>query len=363
MANYESEMQNLDRFLVHPNQTLRDVMAIIDKNAEGIAMLVDGDHKLIGTVTDGDIRRAILKNKPLEAEVTILLEQRAELDATQSVTAAPDTTPSELLQLFTDHKLRHIPIVDGEGRLIDVALLSDLVKELNPPAMTAVVMAGGFGTRLHSLTTNTPKPMLPVAGKPLLELIIERLRNSGIKRVNVTTHFKKDIISDYFGDGQKFGVGIHYVEEDQPLGTAGALSLLETPDEPLLVINGDILTGVDFRAMLDFHWENEAEMTVAVHPQDFRIPYGVLDIDGTIVTGISEKPVVRHFVNAGIYLLNPVVCQYIPPNASYDMPDLIRHLLDDGLRVVSFPVHEYWRDIGNIDDYIRADKDVDQGVV
>lgn len=355
-------MQNLDLFLVHPNQTLRDVMAIIDKNAEGIAMLVDNDHKLIGTITDGDIRRAILKNKPLEAEVTILLDQRAERGATQSITATPNTPPSELLQLFTIQKLRHIPIIDNEGRLVDVALLSSLVKDMNPP-MTAVVMAGGFGTRLHPLTTNTPKPMLPIAGKPLLELIIGRLRDSGIKRVNVTTHFQKNIISDHFGDGRKFGVNIQYVEEDRPLGTAGALGLLKTPEEPLLVINGDILTGVDFRAMLDFHKENEAEMTVAVHPQDFRIPYGVLNTDGTIVTGISEKPVVRHFVNAGIYLLNPNVCQYIPSDASYDMPDLIQRLLDDSLRVVSFPVHEYWRDIGNINDYVRADEDIDQGAI
>src|ERR1044072_3325114 len=171
--------------------------------------------------------------------------------------------------------------------------------------MRAVIMAGGYGTRLLPLTDQIPKPMLPVGDRPLLEIIVDQLKEAGIRQVNVATHYKSEAISDHFKNGEDFGVDIRYVKEDQPLGTAGALSLLEESDEPLLVINGDILTRVDFHAMLNFHREHAADLTVAVRQYEFRVPYGVIDTDGVAVTGISEKPMVRQFINAGIYLLNP----------------------------------------------------------
>lgn len=222
-------------------------------------------------------------------------------------------------------------------------------------------MAGGYGTRLRPLTDDLPKPMLPVGTKPLLELIVEQLRVAGIRQVNVATHYRGEVITDHFKDGQDFGVEIRYVKEDQPLGTAGALSLLEESDEPLLVMNGDILTRVDFRAMLNFHREHNAELTVGVRQYEFRVPYGVVNTNGVDVTGISEKPVVRQFINAGIYLLNPLVRRVIPNGRPYDIPELIENLLKEKRCVVCFPIREYWLDIGKSDQYDQAKADMASG--
>jgi NDP-sugar pyrophosphorylase family protein len=189
-------------------------------------------------------------------------------------------------------------------------------------------------------------------------LIVERLKESGIRRLNVATHYKGEVISDHFKDGQDFGVEITYVREDQPLGTVGALSLLEDSEDPLLVINGDILTRVDFREMLNFHREHNAELTIAVRQYEFSVPYGVVETDGVAVKGISEKPIVRQFINAGIYLLNPSVRRLVPIQQQYDMPDLIHRIISEGRQVVCFPVREYWLDIGIEDHYVQAQSDV-----
>ena len=199
--------------------------------------------------------------------------------------------------------------------------------------------------------------------KPLLERIIVQLRQAGISRVNVATHYKEEVIANHFGDGSQFGVDIRYVREDEPLGTAGALSRLGESNEPLLVVNGDILSRVDFRAMLDFHREQKADMTVAVRIYELRIPFGVVEMEGDAVRSISEKPVVRHFINAGIYLLNPDVRHFVPANRRSDMTDLIERMVQEKRRVVSFPVREYWLDIGQIEDYQKALADSKQGKV
>jgi NDP-sugar pyrophosphorylase family protein len=240
--------------------------------------------------------------------------------------------------------------------VVDVALLNDLVKEEELP-LRAVVMAGGYGTRLRPITEELPKPMLPIGDRPLLELTLQQLRDAGIKRVNLATHYKRDIIANHFGDGHNFGVKIRYVEEDQPLGTAGALGLIETSEDPLLVINGDVVTRVDFHAMLDFHRHHRADMTVAVRQHEVQLPHGVVETDGLAITGISEKPILRHFMNAGIYLLNPEMCRFVPSGRRYDMTDLISRLIAEGCRVVSFPIREYWLDIGQVEDYQKALRD------
>ena len=355
-------MVQLAEFLVTPDSSMREVMACIDRNTKGIALVVDDERCLIGTITDGDIRRAILAGMDLDLPIQKLLEERTSTTYPQPITAPIGTPDAELLRLMNEHTIRQAPLLDEHGRVVDMVLLSDLVKEYELP-LTAVVMAGGYGTRLRPLTEELPKPMLPVGDRPLLELIIEQLHQAGIRRVNVSTHYKGEIIAGHFGDGRDFGVEIRYVKEDQPLGTAGALGLLDASDEPLLVINGDILTRIDFRAMLDYHREQQADMTVAVRQHEFRVPYGVIEADGVAITGISEKPVVRHFINAGIYLLNPEVCRFIPNGQSYDMPDLISRLVADGHRVVSFPVREYWLDIGQVEDYQKALTDIENGEV
>lgn len=352
-----SDLKNL---LVSAESSVREVMENIDRSAKGIALVVDEAGRLISTITDGDIRRAILSGIDLNIKISELIPLRPATYADGPVTAPADTPDPVLLHKMTEMGVRQIPLVDGDGRVVSVVLLSDLVKEYELP-LRAIVMAGGFGTRLRPLTEDLPKPMLPLGTRPLLELIVEQLRDAGIRQVNVATHYKGEVISDHFKDGQDFGVEIRYVKEDQPLGTVGALSLLEESEEPLLVMNGDILTRVDFRSMLHFHREHEADLTVAVKQYELSVPYGVILTDGVAVTGISEKPVLRQFINAGIYLLNPSVRRLIPNGQPYDIPDLIHALLREGRSVVSFPIREYWLDIGKADHYDQAKSDVATG--
>jgi NDP-sugar pyrophosphorylase family protein len=240
---------------------------------------------------------------------------------------------------------------------VDLVLLNDLVI-IDELPLDAVIMAGGFGTRLCPLTDDLPKPMLLVGGKPLMERVIAQLRQAGIRRVNLTTHYKSEKIIEHFGNGGAFGVELNYVNEEYPLGTGGALGLMPMPSQPLLVINGDILTQVNFRAMFEFHQEQKAE---AVRRYEMQVPYGVIECAGARVQRLQEKPQIGFLVNAGIYLLEPSVYQFVPQNTSFNMTDLIQWLLDAGRTVISFPVHEYWLDIGQHADYTQAQGNVKNG--
>lgn len=353
---------DLSAICVLPISSIRQTISCIDCNGKGIALVVDNEQHLIGIVTDGDIRRAILTGVNLDFPVKSLLERQSPAPHPTPITAPVDTPNADLLHMMNEYTLRHIPLVDQAGRVVAVALLSELAKDYETP-LTAVIMAGGYGTRLRPLTKELPKSMLPVGDKPLLELIVHQLREAGIRQVNLATHYKADLIAQHFGDGQDFGVEIRYVKEDQPLGTAGALSLLDESEGPLLVMNGDILTRIDFGAMLDFHRDHQADMTVAVKQFEFQIPYAVIETNNVQITSISEKPVVRYFINAGIYLLNSAVCRYIPNGKPYDMPELIKWLMTERRMVISFPIREYWLDIGNADDYERAREDVKTGQI
>lgn len=351
-------MTDVTTLFVSPGASIREAIARIDRTAAGIALAVDDGRRLIGTITDGDIRRALLAGISLESPVQVLLDSKPAAAPRVPTTAPEAASKAELLDLMNLHDLRHIPLVDAEGRVAGIALLTDLVHEYELP-LRALVMAGGYGSRLRPLTDDRPKPMLPVGDRPLLEVIVDQLQAAGIRRVNVSTHYKADVIERHFGDGRQFGVDIQYVNEDQPLGTAGALGLLTDSDEPLLVMNGDILTRVNVAAMLDFHRSHAADLTVAVRPYEYQIPYGVIRADGAAVTAIDEKPVVQHLVSAGIYLLNANLCRLVPAGQRYDMTDLIERVLAEGLRVISFPLREYWLDIGRAEDYVRARAEVD----
>lgn len=335
-------------------------MECIDRSARGIALVLDDRQYLLGTVTDGDIRRAILAGMDLELPISELLQQRQPAFAAGAITAPLGTDDTTLLVLMNEKSVRHIPLINDEGAVKDVAFLSELVKEYRLP-LRAVVMAGGPGTRLLPLTKEVPKPMLPVGDKPLLEHIVQQLKHAGIHHVNFATYYKSEVITKYFKNGEDFDIDIRYVQEDQPLGTAGALSLLEDHDEPLLVINGDILTSLDFRALLIFHREHKADLTICVCPRDLKMSYGVVETDGVLVKGIVEKPVIKQFINAGIYLLNPQVRRLIPNGQPYDIPELIQRLIDENGTVVCFPIREYWRDIGMVDHYDQAQADIAAG--
>ncbi|MBS60169.1 MAG: alcohol dehydrogenase [Anaerolineaceae bacterium] len=352
---------DLSALCVSEDSTIRQVIACLERNTAKIALVVNDDTQLLNTVTDGDVRRAMLSGTDLDEPVKLLQERKlASSRYKQAVTAPLGTDTDELLQLMRERDVRQVPLVDDQQCVVGLVTLRELLPNDTLP-IQAVVMAGGSGTRLRPLTENLPKPMVPVGGRPMLERIIEQLRDAGVSRVMVTTHYKGELITNHFGDGKGFGVNISYVEEDKPMGTAGGLSQLEPSDEPILVINGDILTRVDFRAMLDFHIEHKAEMSVAVRRHETQVPYGVIETEDERITQVLEKPVVNHFINAGIYLLNPAVFELIPENDSYDMPELINSLINDGRTVISFPVREYWLDIGQHKDYMRAEEDVRKG--
>ncbi len=345
-------------FCVRSTDTLRDAVSRIDAMRLGIALVVDAEGRLIGTVTDGDVRRAVLANVGLDRPVQAVLDRKADSPFPRPITAQGDADPAALLSLLQQYGITHLPLVDAQGRPVDLVTTDDFLPEQGGSGLQAVIMAGGPGSRLRPLTEEVPKPMLPIGGRPLMEIIIEQLRDAGIHRVNVTTHHRREKITGHFGDGRNFGVEINYVEEDQPLGTAGALGLLAAPTETMLVINGDILTQVGIRAMLAFHREHRADLTVAVQPYAIQVPYGVIESEGPRVTRLTEKPRLQFFVNAGIYLIEPVVHSHIPSGGRFDMTDLIDRLLEAGRTVVSFPLHEYWRDIGQHEDYERAQQDV-----
>ncbi len=346
--------------LVSPEATVSEGIHQIDKHSKGIVLIVDDERRLVGTVTDGDVRRAILDGIDLNAPVTKLLDYHG--NAYREPTAAPvGTEQAELLQLMQSKSIRQIPLLDEEGRVVDLVLLSNLMQQPKP-RLSAVVMAGGYGSRLRPLTEETPKPLLPLGEKPILEWIIEQLREAGITDVVITTRYQADKIIGYFGDGSRHGVHIRYTCEEKPMGTAGALSLIEEPfDTPFLVVNGDIITHLDFGALLDFHRESGAVMTMCVKQYDVQMPYGVVEVDKGHVVSLSEKPSLNLLVNAGIYLLEPHLQRLIRGEQPHDMTDLVQQLLDAGERVASFPIREYWLDVGQYEDYRKACEDITNG--
>jgi dTDP-glucose pyrophosphorylase/CBS domain-containing protein len=353
-------MIDLSLICLLSDNTLREAMLCIDRNAKGIALVMDAEQRLRYTITDGDLRRAVLHGLSLDMTVEEWAEQCAEHGSLHPTTAPLGTQPSDLLRLMQVDGLRHIPLIDNNGRVADLALLSDLIAKPEV-SLKAVVMAGGAGTRLRPLTVNLPKPMLPVGNRPVIEHIVAQLREAGILQVSITTHYRPETIIQHFGNGQKFGVKIDYVNEEHPLGTAGALGLMPHWNSTLLVINGDILTKLNYQSMLEFHQENKAVVTVGIRHYDFQIPYGVVETEGVDVRQLREKPVLQFFVNAGVYLLEPEVYQYFFPRERLDMTDLISRLLDDKQRVVSFPISEYWLDVGVHADYEKAQADFERG--
>jgi dTDP-glucose pyrophosphorylase/CBS domain-containing protein len=349
--------------LVLRSKTVRELMSLMDRCALGITLVVDEDKRLEETITDGDVRRAILLGIELDQPVSDLIDLRKKSGHNSGpVTARIGTPAEELRRMMAEHRIRQIPLLDDDGRVCDIALDSDFLP-LAPLPLDGFIMAGGFGKRLMPLTEKVPKPMLPINGRPLLEHLVCKLREAGIQHVSISTHYLAKSIVEHFQDGRDFGVHIEYVDEDQPTGTAGSLAKAAVGDVPLLVINGDILTSVDFRAMLEFHREHRPEMTVAVQQYEVRIPYGVISTDGIEAVYIAEKPSMRHFVNAGIYLIQPSVCRMVPADRPFDMPELITKLIETKKRVICFPIREYWLDVGQIEQYERAAADVASGAV
>lgn len=319
----------------------------IDRGAMQIALVIDPEGHLLGTVTDGDIRRAVLRGKGLDTPISEVMNPNP-------TTGLAEETRDSWQRTMHRHSLRHLPILDTRGCVVDLAQYS---MPLEPERTTPVViMAGGLGTRLRPLTEHTPKPMIPVGPKPVLETIIENFADQGFVNLFLCLNYKGEVIRDHFGDGSHLGVNITYLHEDRRLGTAGALSLLpQRPGEPVVVMNGDLLTKVDFVRLLDFHARQGFVATMAMREHQQQVPYGVLRIgDGYVVEELVEKPIERYYVNAGIYILNPETLDLVPDQKFYDMPTLFNALMAQGRKVGGFPLRDYWVDIGRLEDLERA---------
>ena len=343
-------MKNIKDIIVSESISILEVLKIIDKSSKQIAIVVDKNNKLLGTISDGDIRRAILKNIPLTESVKKVYFKNP------TVVSINDSK-QEIINICKVKKIHQVPIVDANGNLVGLEILDELItkeKKLNK----VILMVGGLGTRLQPLTENTPKPMLEVGNKPILQTIVEKFVEYGYTNIVMCINYKSHVIKDFFGDGSGFGVDIEYVSEEQRMGTAGALSLLsDKTTEPFFVMNGDLLTNINFEHLHDFHLSNNSVGTMCVRDYDLQVPFGVVSIKNTKILSIDEKPVQKFFVNAGIYMLNPEVLDLIPHNEFYDMPTLFNKLISENKKVISFPLREYWLDVGQIEEYERANQE------
>lgn len=338
--------------LVAPHATLGEAIQVTDAGGLRVAIVVDDQRRLLGTLTDGDVRRALLRQVPLAAPVTQAMNA-------QPMTATRDWSRERMLALMEEHQLLHIPVLDNNGTVVGLETLHGLLQRRQKPNVV-FLMAGGFGTRLQPLTDDCPKPMLRVGDKPILELIVEGFVKAGFHRFFISTHYMAERIQAHFGDGSRFGASIRYVHEEQPLGTAGALGLLprEEIHEPMFMMNGDLLTNLNFDNLLKFHAERDAIATMCVREYEHRVPYGVVESDGGRVRAMVEKPVHRFFVNAGIYVVAPELLGAVPQGSRIDMPTLLEQQMKQGREVRVFPIHEYWLDIGRMEDFQRAQFEV-----
>ncbi len=345
-------IKNWQKVIVSPTTTIREVLEIIDKEALRVAIVVLGCDTLVGIVTDGDIRRGILQGIELSAPVSTIMNNNP-------TSANVSLSSVELKTLMQERKILSLPIVDDSGKLVGLKTLYDTLvvdKRENP----VFIMAGGFGTRLRPLTDHCPKPMLKVGGKPMLENLINNFKNYGFYKFFISTHYLPEVIMNHFGDGSNFGIEITYIHETTPLGTGGALSLLpkSLPKEPLIMINGDILTNVDFAKVLDFHVKQHSDATMCVRDYEIKVPFGVIEGAGHEITNIVEKPTYRYFVNAGIYVISNHIIESLPNNEHLDMPTLFEQKQKMGCKTLKFPIHEYWLDVGRHDDFNKAQSDI-----
>jgi dTDP-glucose pyrophosphorylase len=329
------------------NATIENALNVINFGAVKIALVVDVDNKLLGTLSDGDIRRGLLRKKTLNDSI-------GDIYFKSPITAKEGSSKENLLRLCSTNRVGQVPIIDNYRNVIDLFVIDREVLQ-RKYGNNVVLMVGGLGTRLRPLTKNTPKPMLKVGDKPILQTIVKGFVDSGFTNITMCLGYKSNVIQDYFQDGSAFGANIGYIIEEKRMGTAGALTLLKKDlNKPFFVMNGDLLTSVNFERMLNFHESNDAKATMCVSEYEIEVPYGVVNLNNAQIVSIEEKPIHRFFVNAGIYLLEPECIDLIPDNEFYDMPSLFEELIKNNQNTVSFPLNESWLDIGRIADYERA---------
>lgn len=345
-------MQKIDwkQLTLFAGSTIADAMKVLNEIPTKVVLVVENNFKLLGTITDGDIRRGILKGHTIDAPVKMIMN-------CQPVTCVRSVNEYLKDDLIKSNKITVLPVLDSKGILLDIHTLDEVLsnKENKNPV---IIMAGGKGERLFPLTKDTPKPLLKIGNKPILETILENLIRQGFSNFYFSVNYKASDIKKYFKSGGQWGVEIQYLEEKKYLGTAGCLALLEDNLAlPLILVNGDLLTKIDFNALLSFHHEHKSTATVCVREYYYKVPYGVVELNGFEVSGIEEKPVQRLFVNAGIYILDRTCISLVPKNTYYDMPSLLKDLLIKKECVSSFPIHEYWIDVGHKEDFDKAQQE------
>lgn len=334
-----------------PDAPVKRAVEILDGNPAHIALVVDETGRLLGTITDGDVRRGLLKGAGIETPVERVMQR-------QPVTAPLGTGREAAVAIMRRRMILQLPLLDAEGRVASLELLE---RDETAAATWVVLMVGGEGRRLRPLTADTPKPLLPVGGQPLAETILRRFAEQGFRRFFLSINYKADLFRRHFGDGAALGVAVDYLEEAEPRGTAGSLTLLpQRPPGPIVVMNGDLLTAVDFRYLLDFHRDSGAAATLCVREYALQVPYGVARLDGQRLLSLDEKPSESVFVNAGIYVLSPEVLELIPPSGLYHMTTLLQDLVAGGREVAACPLREYWLDIGRLEDLERAQEEFKQ---
>jgi dTDP-glucose pyrophosphorylase len=348
MANTESSY-GWRQVVMPPTASIKDAINNLNSTTMQVVLVVDAEGVLVGTLTDGDIRRSLLLDARLDRPIVGMLQ-------TDPIVVGSDVGREAALAILRSKRLRHLPIVD-DGHLVGLHNLEEFSEPVARPNLM-VVMAGGEGRRLRPYTESCPKPMLPVEGRPILEHILERAAAQGFRRLVFAVHYLAHMIVDHFGDGGTWGVDIEYIHEEQLLGTAGALALLEpVAESPIVVTNGDVLTTVDYTDMLEFHDLHNARATMAVSLHEWQHPFGVVQTSGVDIVGFEEKPRLQSYVNAGVYVLEPDVISLLEGQPC-DMPVLFDRIHDSGGRTIVFPVHEPWIDVGHEADYLRVRHDL-----
>ena len=330
--------------------TLQQTINNLNQVAIKIVMVVNELGELQGTISDGDIRRGLLKGLTLNSPITDVIRR-------DPLVVPPEIGREMIMQLMVANRIQQIPVVDEHGHVVGLHLWDEIA---TPPKRSnlMVIMAGGMGTRLRPHTENCPKPLLPVAGKPMLEHIIERAKLEGFSHFVLAIHYLGHMIEDYFGNGERLRVKIDYLREQSPLGTAGALSLLDPrPGSPFVVTNGDVITDIRYGELLDFHMRQSAMATMAVRVHEWQHPFGVVQTNGVEIVGFEEKPVARSHINAGVYALDPNALDVLSSGVPCDMPTLFERLQARAKRTVAYPMHEPWLDVGKPDDLTRANSE------
>ncbi|HEY1259697.1 MAG TPA: nucleotidyltransferase family protein [Stellaceae bacterium] len=343
-------MNDITTNLLGADAPIKAAIEAIERSPAKIGLVVDAEMRLIGTVTDGDIRRGLLRGCQLTDPVTSVMNANPRV-------ARTETDRARIRELMRRNICRDVPVVDADGRVVELETLNETL--LSPEKSNWVLlMAGGRGQRLRPLTLDVPKPMLQVGSRPLLDAIIRNFKEQGFQNFFVSVNYRSEVVIEHFGQGESLGVNIRYLIEDRPLGTAGPLALLpERPVRPMIVMNGDILTKVDFNDLLSFHDEHMAAATMCVRDYSFEVPFGVVEIDRYRIARIAEKPVQRFLINAGIYVLNPEIISMVAAPEPLDMTTLFQRVIDSKAETAVFPIREYWIDIGRMDDFERANNE------